>query len=70
MTSPATCNLAAGWNLIGNPFSTPAQLPSGTTAYYWNATTQSYTVQGFIPVGGAVWIFNSGAATTITLTAT
>jgi hypothetical protein len=71
VTSPASCTLQPGWNLIGNPFSTPAQLPSGTTAYYWNTTSQSYVNQGLIPVGGAVWIFNSGtAASTITLTAT
>lgn len=63
----ASCTLAAGWNLIGNPFASPATLPSGTTAYHFNGS--SYDVVGSIPVGGAVFIFNSGAATTITLTA-
>lgn len=65
----ATCNLAPGWNLIGNPFGSPASLPSGTTAYHWNGT--SYDTVGLIPTGGSVWIFNSGTtATTVTLTAT
>lgn len=63
----ATCTLAAGWNLIGNPFASAAVLPSGTTAYHYNGST--YDVVGSIPVGGAVYIYNSGAATTITLTA-
>jgi hypothetical protein len=65
----ATCNLAPGWNLVGNPFSSPAQLPSGTTGYHWNGT--SYDAVGQIPLGGSVWLYNSGsAATTVTLTAT
>jgi hypothetical protein len=63
----ATCTLPAGWSLIGNPFASPATLPSGTTAYHFNGST--YDAVGSIPVGGAVYIFNSGAASTITLTA-
>jgi hypothetical protein len=63
----ATCTLAAGWNLVGNPFASAAALPSGTTAYHWNGT--SYDVVGQIPLGGAVWIY-SAAAGTVTLTAT
>jgi hypothetical protein len=63
----ATCTLAAGWNLVGNPFASAAALPTGTTAYHWNGTT--YDVVGQIPLGGAVWIF-SAAAGTVTLTAT
>jgi hypothetical protein len=64
----ASCTLAAGWNLVGNPFSTPARLPAGTTAYHWNGT--SYDVVGTIPVGGSVWIYNGGGSPSVTLTAT
>jgi len=65
----AACTLHAGWNLIGNPFASPATMPTGTTAFHWNGT--SYDVVGAIPVGGAVYIYNSGTAdTTLTLTAT
>jgi hypothetical protein len=63
----ASCTLPAGWSLIGNPFASPATLPSGTTAYHFNGST--YDTVGSIPVGGAVYIYNSGAASTITLTA-
>jgi hypothetical protein len=63
----ATCNLAAGWNLVGNPFASNALLPAGTTAYHWNGT--AYDTVSAIPLGGAVWIFET-AATSITLTAT
>jgi hypothetical protein len=63
----AACTLKAGWNLVGNPFASPAELPSGVQGYHWNGT--SYDLQGKIPVGGSVWIFET-AATTLTLTAT
>jgi hypothetical protein len=63
----AACALKAGWNLVGNPFATPASIPSGVTAYHWNGT--SYDVVGSIPVGGSVWIFETAPAT-VTLTAT
>jgi len=63
----AACTLAAGWNLIGNPFASAASLPAGTTAYHWNGT--SYDVVGQIPLGGAVWVFST-AAGSLTLTAT
>jgi hypothetical protein len=63
----ATCNLAAGWNLVGNPFASNALLPAGVTAYHWNGT--SYDTVSAIPLGGAVWIFETAAAS-VTLTAT
>jgi hypothetical protein len=63
----ATCNLAAGWNLVGNPFASNALLPAGTTAYHWNGT--AYDTVSAIPLGGAVWIYET-AATSVTLTAT
>ncbi|HZU14065.1 MAG TPA: hypothetical protein VFB58_14590 [Chloroflexota bacterium] len=62
----ATCTLAAGWNLVGNPFASPATLPAGTVAYHWNGT--SYDTVGSIPVGGAVWVYMT-AAGSLTLTA-
>jgi hypothetical protein len=69
VTSPATCTLAPGFNLVGNPFITPATIQSGFTAYHFNGT--SYDVTQTIPVGGSVFIFNpSAASTTVTLTAT
>lgn len=69
VTSPATCTLAPGFNLVGNPFITPATIQSGFTAYHFNGT--SYDVTQTIPVGGSVFIFNPNAAsTTVTLTAT
>ena len=74
VASPATCTLQPGWNLVGNPFTTPAALPTGTTGLWWNPSAPgggAYQPQGFIPVGGAVLIQNTGTtATTITLTAT
>jgi len=64
----AVCTLAPGFNLIGNPFGSAAQLPSGTTAYHFNGTT--YDVVSLIPVGGAAFVYNSSTtSTTITLTA-
>jgi hypothetical protein len=74
VASPATCTLQPGWNLVGNPFTTPAALPSGTTGLWWNPSAPgggAYQSQGFIPVGGALLIQNTGTtATTLTLTAT
>jgi hypothetical protein len=65
----ASCTLAPGFNLIGNPFASPASIQSGFTAYHWNGT--SYDVVGTIPVGGSVFIFNPNTtSTTVTLTAT
>jgi hypothetical protein len=64
----AACTLAAGWNLVGNPFSTPAKIASGVTAYHWNGT--SYDTVGVIPTGGSVWVYNDGTLGTLTLTAT
>lgn len=62
-----TCNLQAGWNLVGNPFGSAALLPAGVTAYHFNGTT--YDLVSAIPLGGAVYIFEPAAAT-VTLTAT
>jgi hypothetical protein len=65
----AACTLAPGWNLVGNPFASPASIPTGTTAYHFNGS--GYDVVGQIPVGGAVYIFNSGTtSSTLALTAT
>jgi hypothetical protein len=65
--APATCTLAKGWNLVGNPFTTPAHLPAGVTAYHWNGT--AYTVTDQIPVGGSVWVDNTaGTLTSVVLT--
>jgi len=65
----AACTLAPGWNLIGNPFASPATVPTGTTAYHFNGS--GYDVVGQIPVGGAVYIFNSGTtSSTLVFTAT
>lgn len=64
----AVCSLKAGWNLVGNPFATPATLPSGTTAYHWNGT--SYDTVATIPTGGSVWVFNDGTLNSLTVTAT
>jgi len=64
----AACTLAAGYNLVGNPFATPAKLPSGVTAYHWNGT--SYDVVNTIGIGQSVWVFNDGTLGSLTLTAT
>jgi hypothetical protein len=63
----ATCNLAAGWNLVGDPFGSTALLSAGVTAYHWNGT--AYDTVTAIPLGGAVWIYETAAAS-VTLTAT
>jgi hypothetical protein len=63
----ASCTMASGWNLVGNPFGSASNLPSGTTAYHWNGT--GYDVVGQIPVGGAVWIYNDGTLNSLTQTA-
>ena len=63
----AACTLKAGYNLVGNPFATPARLPSGVTAYHWNGT--SYDTVGVIGTGQSVWVFNDGTLNTLTLTA-
>jgi hypothetical protein len=65
--TPATCTVAKGWVLLGNPFTTPATLPAGVTAYHWNGT--AYVVTNQIPVGGSVWVDNTaGTLTSIVLT--
>jgi hypothetical protein len=65
--TPATCTVAKGWVLLGNPFTTPATLPSGVTAYHWNGT--AYVVTNQIPVGGSVWVDNTaGTLTSVVLT--
>lgn len=62
----ATCPLAAGWNLVGNPFSGNAAVPAGTVAYHWNPDTTRYDVVSSIPPGASVWIY-APAASAITL---
>lgn len=65
--TPATCTVSKGWVLLGNPFTTPATLPAGVTAYHWNGT--AYVVTNQIPVGGSVWVDNTaGTLTTVVLT--
>jgi hypothetical protein len=66
----ASCTLPAGWNLVGNPFATPAKLPANVTAYHYDPATGLYSVVGAIPAGGAVWIYNDGTLNTVVLTAT
>lgn len=51
-----TCQLQAGWNLLGNPFPTAASLPAGIIGYYWDASGRLYAAVHFIPAGAAVWI--------------
>jgi hypothetical protein len=59
------CSLQTGWNLINNPFRTPAQLPLGTTGYHWNGVAYDTVPQ--VPIGGSVWVYVD-AASTMTLT--
>ncbi len=66
LAAAQTCMLQPGWNMVGNPFATPAILPAGTVAYYWNPSVQRYDMVDTIPTGGAVWL-NPGAAASITL---
>lgn len=61
------CAVAAGWSMLGNPFSSTASLPAGVTGWYWNAATASYQQVTSIPAGGAVWVYSS-APRTLTLT--
>lgn len=58
----AACPLAAGWNLVGNPFSGDAILPQGVIAYHWNPDRTRYDIVSAIPPGASVWIESSGAA--------
>jgi hypothetical protein len=62
-----TCHLAAGWNLLGNPFSGTATLPAGTIGYYWSPSTGSYSQVSVIPQGGAVFVY-SDTVRDVTLT--
>lgn len=57
--STQTCQVRAGWNLIGNPFAGIAQIPNGYPAYYWNAATNKYSLVQAIPAGGAAWLYAS-----------
>lgn len=59
--SPETsryCSLQAGWNIVGNPFSAAATLPSGVLAYYLSPASGTYAHVTTIPPGGAVWIYS------------
>lgn len=62
-----SCPVQAGWNLVGNPFDSPAALPS-VTAYWWDPTVGRYVSVNAIPTGGAAWIY-SPVAGSITLSA-
>lgn len=64
--SIVSCSLQPGWNLVGNPFTSPAQLPVGTTAYYWDPAGAAYNAVTEIPPGGSVWIY-AGSATSVEL---
>jgi hypothetical protein len=63
--SMATCPLRAGWNLIGNPLRSPAQLPEGVTAFWWDA--DHYQTLTTIPLGGAVWIESPASGSMVLL---
>jgi hypothetical protein len=63
-----SCALSTGWNLVGNPFTRTAALPSGVQGFYYNPASGSYSTVSTIPTGGSVWIYQ-GASTSITLTA-
>jgi hypothetical protein len=63
-----TCDLSPGWNLVGNPFSLPARLPSGVSGLHWNSASGAYEAVSTIPPGSAVWIYEQ-ASVTITITA-
>jgi hypothetical protein len=65
----ATCSLQEGWNLVGNPFGSAANLPAGVTAYHYNPASQAYDLVTQIPLGGSVFIFEAGP-NTVMLTAT
>jgi hypothetical protein len=62
-----SCQLAQGWNLLGNPFSGNAVLPAGLVGFHWNPTTKAYDQVTVIPQGGAVFVYEA-SATSITLT--
>ncbi len=64
-----TCALQTGWNLIGNPFSVLATLPTGTLAYYWDPLHGHYDTVGSIPIGGSVWIYASSSSNVVLQTA-
>lgn len=68
----ASCSLQAGWNLIGNPFSSaaPISASASVTAFHWNPTTSAYEIVSVVPVGASVWIYNDGSLPTVTLTST
>lgn len=60
-----TCVLLPGWNVVGNPFSGIAQLPTGTVAYRFNPDTFAYDQLSSIPPGGAVWIYSPDASSIV-----
>jgi hypothetical protein len=65
-SNSVTCTLQQGWNMVGNPFTITAALPSSLTAYWWDPGQQKYVTVSSIPVGGSVWIYapNTGASLT------
>lgn len=61
-----TCPAQAGWNLVGNPYTTVATLPSGAAGFLWNTDAGKYVQTAIIPVGAAVWTYDP-SATPVTL---
>lgn len=55
--STQSCALQAGWNLVGNPFTAPALLPAGTTAYTWNPARGAYDLVSAIQPGASAWVY-------------
>jgi hypothetical protein len=65
-TGPSrTCTLLPGWNLVGNPFSGAAGLPSGVVGYHWNPDASRYDIVSAIPPGASVWIYSRGGGSVL-----
>jgi len=55
---PHTSGLTSGWNLIGNPTSVSVSLllPSGRTAFVYDASAGSYLSTTSLAPGQAAWV--------------